>query len=379
VISEVVVGTGTKTATDMNLFAAQRASYSYQNAVSTSVFPNPSGVPNVVWMDDCDGDSDGVQFAAQVMVLHDQGRINLLGMIATSAEPAVAPLFDILLRDAATRITASALSNRTTVRVGAWQGTVGAGNSSQWVADTVAQFRTNGGYGSVPSGRTGYESARTALRRMLAAAPDNSVVICEGGSAHSFIDLRDSPPDAVSSLSGWDLMAQKVRFCAYIGGRNDNITFNEPNVRQGLIQANSAASFMPVPFVLIPYECFQAGNIVMKGVNSTHDDASNTTHPWKFAWAAYGTLRASGNYNHNHSLGDAMAAMMAYFGRGNSTFGGDWFTINRWKMMAAFAGSGYCETGTYPGSNNAWALRTSLSTSTMSSHVQTLIDVMVPS
>jgi hypothetical protein len=48
-------------------------------------------------------------------------------------------------------------------------------------------------------------------RKALAGAPDGSVVICSVGTMENIQDLIQSQPDSVSSLSGLDLVARKVR------------------------------------------------------------------------------------------------------------------------------------------------------------------------
>jgi hypothetical protein len=48
-------------------------------------------------------------------------------------------------------------------------------------------------------------------RKALAGAPDHSVVVASLGLLDNIKDLEDSPPDAISPLSGLDLIKQKVR------------------------------------------------------------------------------------------------------------------------------------------------------------------------
>ncbi|MEA2170437.1 MAG: hypothetical protein QOF76_3737 [Solirubrobacteraceae bacterium] len=64
----------------------------------------------------------------------------------------------------------------------------------------------------VPAGAVG------VYRRALAAQPDNSVVIASTGYLGNLADLLKSGPDAISPLSGRDLVAQKVRTLVAMGG-----------------------------------------------------------------------------------------------------------------------------------------------------------------
>src|SRR6185437_9970799 len=54
--------------------------------------------------------------------------------------------------------------------------------------------------------------AVTVLRKALAGRADQSVVVAQVGFSTNLARLLDSPPDAVSPLSGVDLVKAKVRF-----------------------------------------------------------------------------------------------------------------------------------------------------------------------
>lgn len=59
-------------------------------------------------------------------------------------------------------------------------------------------------------------------RKALAAAPDNSVVICSVGWMENITDLLKSGPDAASPLAGPDLVKQKVRKLVVMANTNPN-------------------------------------------------------------------------------------------------------------------------------------------------------------
>ena len=56
------------------------------------------------------------------------------------------------------------------------------------------------------------------LRNALAAAQDGSVVISSVGFLTNLANLLTSPPDEISDLNGQDLVRQKVRLVAVMGG-----------------------------------------------------------------------------------------------------------------------------------------------------------------
>lgn len=78
------------------------------------------------------------------------------------------------------------------------------------------------------------EEAVSLIRRSLAEAPDASVAIVMGGPAVNLAGLLDSEPDETSSLSGPELVVQKVRILVVTAGAfapvRDNNHFVEGNV-----------------------------------------------------------------------------------------------------------------------------------------------------
>ncbi|MCU0959867.1 MAG: glycosyl hydrolase family 28 protein [Pirellulaceae bacterium] len=60
--------------------------------------------------------------------------------------------------------------------------------------------------------------AVTLYRRVLADAPDHSVVICATGMLYALARLLDSPPDYISAWPGHELVARKVRLLVTMGG-----------------------------------------------------------------------------------------------------------------------------------------------------------------
>lgn len=56
------------------------------------------------------------------------------------------------------------------------------------------------------------------LRKTLAAQPAGSVVMIQVGNSANFAALLESRPDAISNLSGSDLIQRKVRFLSVMAG-----------------------------------------------------------------------------------------------------------------------------------------------------------------
>ena len=78
--------------------------------------------------------------------------------------------------------------------------------------------------------------ANEVYRKVLAAAPDHSVVICSVGFLTNLRRLLETKGDAISPLSGRDLVAQKVKYwvamaCWYPRGREYNSMFDAQSSR----------------------------------------------------------------------------------------------------------------------------------------------------
>ena len=100
------------------------------------------------------------------------------------------------------------------IPLGAYKGTtVGKTGSYQAIAENTALYRhdviTNK---QVPD-------AVTTYRTVLAAQPDGSVVISSIGWFNNLEDLLKSPADALSPLTGAQLVAAKVKSISIMGGR----------------------------------------------------------------------------------------------------------------------------------------------------------------
>lgn len=76
------------------------------------------------------------------------------------------------------------------------------------------------------------------LRKTLAEADDHSVVLIQVGLAANLADLIESPADAISPLTGEQLVRQKVRLTSVMAGAfepvNGNQRYLEANVKNGI-------------------------------------------------------------------------------------------------------------------------------------------------
>ena len=97
--------------------------------------------------------------------------------------------------------------------VGAYKGQFNRGMRGSYVDDLVRRFPARLHNSSAAP------EALTVYRQVLAASPDASVWISSIGFTTNLEALLRSGPDAISPLSGAELIAQKVKGLAWMGGR----------------------------------------------------------------------------------------------------------------------------------------------------------------
>lgn len=100
--------------------------------------------------------------------------------------------------------------------------------------------------------------ATALLRQVLAAQPDGSVVIAQGGFSTNLSRLLDSKPDAHSPLDGRALVARKVKLLSLMAGAYQTVEWNtrhlEYNVELDVPAAQNLAGKWPTPMVWSGFE-----------------------------------------------------------------------------------------------------------------------------
>lgn len=124
-------------------------------------------------------------------------------------------------------------------------------------------------------------SALTLLRRTLAAAEDQGVVLVQVGFFTNLAQLLDSPADAISPLAGRDLIKRKVKWLSLMAGafapvRGANY-FLEFNVKYDIPASIKVAKDWPTPAVWSGAEIGEAVLFPARVVD--RDFAYVTRHP----------------------------------------------------------------------------------------------------
>lgn len=165
--------------------------------------------------------------------------------------------------------------------------------------------------------------AVSLLRKTLASQPDDSVVMIQVGNSANFAALLDSRPDAVSDLSGPDLVKKKVRFLSLMGG-----TFRGTKESSGAVQpktnginfyenvpaAQKVFNEWPTPIVASGAEI--AGAISFPGISIERDFSYVPNHPIAEAYLEecariVPAFRLKTKCPHDHHTADLTAALYA--------------------------------------------------------------------
>ncbi len=119
--------------------------------------------------------------------------------------------------------------------------------------------------------------ATSVLREVLAAQPDQSVVIAQVGFSTNMARLLDSPPDSFSALNGRELVSQKVRRLLVMAGYfgKSNTKHSDFNVARDITSAQKLANQWPTP---IDYSGTEVGGNIKYPAESIQQDYDYAVH-----------------------------------------------------------------------------------------------------
>ena len=127
------------------------------------------------------------------------------------------------------------------------------------------------------------------IRKLLAAQPDDSVTLVQVGFFTNFQRLLASQPDAVSPLSGRELVAKKVRSLSIMAGAFQTVDWNtrhlEYNVIKDIPAAQTLAKEWPTPILWSGYEIGVAAAFPHVVIERDLDYVKH--HPLKEAYYLY--------------------------------------------------------------------------------------------
>jgi hypothetical protein len=173
--------------------------------------PLPDVPPQaLIYDDDCSQDVDCVATLPILHALEDRGEIRILAMVASSADPLTAAVMKIFAKQ----------GGHPEMVIGANQSDDPATeqckkngcNTSVWAEKLVARFDAG-------DSRAKYAGCAAVYRKALAGAPEHSVAVVVTGFATCLNQLLATKADAVSPLSGAELVKRKVKLLSVMGGR----------------------------------------------------------------------------------------------------------------------------------------------------------------
>lgn len=196
---------------------------------------------------DCGPDYDDVGALAVMYALEAQGACSVLAVVSSNLHEDVIPTIDVI----------NTFYGRSDVLLGETKGegvSIEGWHKESWAKFLIHKYK--------PTKRSGASIADAVkiYRRVLAEAKDGSVVICTVGFLTNLNNLLHSHADEISSLTGKELVAQKVkRLVAMACGFPEGDEFN---VKEDTRSAIGVATAFPSPI----YFCgFEVGEKVITG------------------------------------------------------------------------------------------------------------------
>ena len=272
----------------------------------------------IIYDDDCSQDVDCVNTLPILYALEDRGEINILAMVADSANPLTAPVMKIFAN----------YGGHPQTPIGANQSGDPASalcvknkcNESYWATGLVQRFDPG-------DTRANYPGCVAVYRKALAHEAAHSVAIVVTGFSPCLNQLLASGPDATSKLSGAELVKQKVKLLSVMGGKYPqgtewNFECDAPGFHKLFTQWTKQNGYPSIYF-----NGFANGLDILAGPPAT---ASPTTNPTKYGLDLAKTAQ--------RPMWDMLSALFA--ARGLAYQGTTYFTLSQPGTIALDAQTG---------------------------------------
>jgi hypothetical protein len=237
----------------------------------------PAAVPVIFDTDIC-GDCDDVLALAMLHNLEARGRCKLLAVTVSADHEQAAPFVDAV----------NTFFGRGEVPIGAVTPPGAVAHQSAFLPLADQKDGDALRYPHDLLKRADAPPAVEVLRRTLAGQPDGSVVVIQVGFSTNLARLLDSKPDAISPLSGVDLVKEKVRLLSLMAGSfepiDGNAAYEEYNVAQDVTSAQHVAQHWPTPMLWSGFEIGIALPYPSRSILTDYDYVAH--HPVSEAYIA---------------------------------------------------------------------------------------------
>jgi pyrimidine-specific ribonucleoside hydrolase len=161
-------------------------------------------VVKVIFDSDLGPDYDDVGALAFLHAMADSGKVEILATLSSNRHELVGPSINVL----------NTWFGRPDLPLGAPKGKgVNMGSVQHWPDSLISKYpHSIGSTDELPD-------AVTVYRKILSTQPDTSVTIVTVGFLTNLAGLLESAPDAISPLSGKDLIVQKVKKLVSMAGK----------------------------------------------------------------------------------------------------------------------------------------------------------------
>lgn len=233
----------------------------------------------LVFDTDMGNDTDDVMALCMIHALQSRGMVDLLAVTVTKDHPQAAAFVDAV----------NTFYGRPDVPIGVVRnGATPEPGKFNLLADAKNEDGSLRYPHDLASGADAPEAVGL-LRKLLAAQPDNSVVLVQTGFFTNFQRLLASQPDAASPLGGRELIAKKVKVLSIMAGAFQTVDWNtrhlEYNVVKDIPAAQSLAKNWPTPVVWSGYEIGVAA--AFPHVSIEQDLEYVKHHPLKESYVLY--------------------------------------------------------------------------------------------
>jgi purine nucleosidase len=290
-------------------------------ATAQAPIANVQAPINVILDTDVWGDVDDALALAVAHALHDRREINLVAVTISTDDKWCASYVDLV----------NTFYGDPQIPVGVARGGVDAeALGRKWPDSKVvpaenytrllAERKTAQGSRVYPHRLTDGTKASEAvslLRKVLAAQPDESVVMIQVGYSTNLARLLDSGADANSALNGLDLIRKKVRLLSIMAGSFGEAKLNgstipkgspEFNVEMDVPSAEKLFSDWPTPIVTSGVEVGWA--LLYPAQSIEHDYAYVKNHPIAESYHSYHRWSSIG-WPHDHPTFDLTSVLYA--------------------------------------------------------------------